>query len=105
MIWYGFVFVDRFDSGVECGDQIFSTVQQQGSYLEADESKKMPMAEEEEVEEVDIEEEGEEEEEEEEEMDESKEEMEDDGEDAMFVTEQILTMARKEYSLPCEFLF
>lgn len=89
-------------SGVECSDQVFSTVQQQGSYLEVDESKEMLKDEEqEEVEEVDIEEE-EEEEEEEEDMDENKEELEDDDEDAMFVTEQILTMSRTDFSLPCK---
>lgn len=86
-------------SGVECSDEIFSTVQQQGSYLDVGESREM-VSNEEEVEEVDIEE-VEEEEEEEEEMDENKEGLDDDDdEDAMFVTEQILTMARQDFSQP-----
>lgn len=87
-------------SGVECSGQVFSTVQQQGSYLEVDESKEL-LKEDEEVEEVDIEEE--EEEDEEEEMDDNKEEVDDDDEDAMFVTEQILNMARKDFGVPCKF--
>lgn len=86
-------------SGVECSGQVFSTVQQQGSYLEVDESKEL-LKEDEEVEEVDIEEE--EEEDEEEEMDDNKEEVDDDDEDAMFVTEQILNMARKDFGVPCK---